>query len=752
MLGWYGRKTEVQQEFTKVIPENDPDYIEYHEFNKAFGHDGNVLLICFESDNPFRLDRINSLIEYTKLWKNINGVEHVINITTAQNLVRNDSGTKLINQPLIPQPLKNQAAADSIFEKLKQLPIYRNTLIDTSAKILMCLFHLSKTVMDSREKLRLTNEIETLAADYAQKTNSNVHYAGLPWLRSYIQGHLPKELVFFMVLAILLTAISLYLFYRSFYAVIFPIILLLSSAICTYGIIGLLGYKLNLLTALLPPIIVILGIPPSIYMLSDYHEEFVKCKNKIQALHYIIRKLGLVTFMINANTAFGFLTLYFTNVTMLQEFGIVAFLSTMLAYLLSIILIPGVFSLLPPPTENRLKHLDFTLFKKLVNWVDYQVSNHGNIVIVTSLLILVVSTFGIFNLKTVAYMVDDLPQTGQFMTDLRFIETHFNGAMPFEICIDTRKPNGVRKLSFLKKLDQLQEKLSKYPDLSRTLSLADGLKWGRQAMYNGSAVEYQLPNRDELPFLLSMIAGKKETTNENKIPALQTMVDTNYQKIRISAFVKDVGSLKMAALIKQLRADIDSIFPPANTAFNQTEKETPTYQTLITGTTKVFLKANDILIENLVWSLIAVFVLIGLQMLFLFKSFKIMIISMIPNLIPLAVTAGIMGWFGIPIKPSTALIYELAFGIAIDNSIHFLSVYRWQRLNYGLQVNDAISTTIRTTGTNILYTSLVLLSGFLIFVFSAFGSTQALGILTSVTLLIALFSNLLLMPVLLRIM
>ena len=733
---YYGRKAELLQEFFKIIPQDDVDYQQYEAFKKMFGEDATALIIGLESSNLFDYKTINGVQSVTNQLLKTKGIEQILNYTQLSILIKNDSTEKFELQPLLKKPLINQSEADSFQKQLKNLPFYQDLVLNKTYTVSLCAITFEKTALNSIRKQTLIPLIKHLFDSLATEHHFITHYGGIPYFRFYIQSQLPKELRLFIVMALILTALALYLFYRSFYAVVFPLMLLGICAICTYGIIGILGYKISLISALLPAIIVILGVPPCIYILSDYHEEYKKTQDKMEALKLVIKKLGLVTFMINANTAFGFLTLYFTDIIILKEFGLVAFYGTILAYFITLILIPGLFSLLPPPTEKRLKHLDAPYVTRFINWLDNLVVTQKTAIYSLSILLTILSIWGLTKLKANAYMVDDLPTDDAIVTDLRFLEAHFKGVMPFEIMIDFGKNNTLRKTSNLKKIDSLQHKLHLYPEISKTISIVDAMKWARQALYSGDSSDFQLPNKEELPFLAAYSKFNSKSNQEK--PLLTTLVDSAYQKARITGYVKDIGSLKMPALIAQLQQDIDSLFV--------NEKPKPT--SLLTGTTRIFMKANEILIENLLWSLLAIFILIGLQMFGLFLSWRIMIISLIVNFLSLLVTAGIMGFFNLPLKPSTALIYGMAFGIAVDNSIHYLSLYHWKR-KQGLAIPDAVSQTTRSTGMSIVYTSVVLFVGFMIFIPSSFGSTRALGILTSITLFIALFSNLLLLPTML---
>ncbi len=729
---YYARKAEILQQFHQVVPESDPEYQEFLFFRKIFGEDADVLVGALEGKNVQNKNFIKELETAYLEIKKIQGVKSFLLFSKAPKLVFNREKERFEFVPLFGSP------EDFNIKEFEKLPIYKKLLYNPEIHSYLLAVRFDDKTLNSKLKHKVVPEVLSKIETIAGKYDIKFHYAGLPYLRVYISSQLPKELNLFTLLALLLTALALYFFYRSIYAVIFPLILLGLSSLVTLGIIGFLGYKLTLLSGLLPSIIVILGIPPSIFMISDYHDEYTKYKNKYVALRRMIQKLGLVTFMINANTAFSFLTLYFTEVTQLQEFGIVAFLGTMATYFLTLILIPGIFSLLPPPTEKQLKHLEAPLINKYLSHVIRSVNNHRKLIYLITVVIVVISAWGLTRLKAVSYLTDDIPKEEKIYSDFKFVEQSVGGSLPFEIMFDTGKKGGAKKYKNLKKIEALQDSLLKYQNLSPSISYVNFLKWLRQAFYDNDPKEYSLPTKDELPLILSFVK-KKNFKGGNSEMGFDKLVDSTQRYIRISAFVKDIGSVEMPELIDSINKDIQTIF----------KKKKKKQKVIVTGTTKIFLKANEYLLDNLAWSLLAAFIIIGLQMYFLFNSFKIMVISMIPNLIPLLLVAGIMGFKGIPLKPSTALIYEMAFGIAIDNSIHYLAMYRYYRKKK-MKIAEAVNQSLRITGLGIIYTSIVLFLGFGIFVPSKFGSTQALGLLTSFTLGIALFSNLYLMPALIN--
>jgi predicted RND superfamily exporter protein len=747
VMGIAGMRVEVVQEFINVIPADDPDLQDFNAFREQFGLDGNAVIVGLRGP---RLLHPQTLRDLDSLGRALGRDTRIARILTPANLPRlvwDDSSRTLGLEPIWQDTLpQDPARAEAIFrEALLDQPFYRGTVYNDSLTLLLCAITIEDSTLSRKDKHPLIAHVAHSFDAFGARHQLSVHKTGLPMFRTFMSQGMQREMALFTLFALLFTAFSLYLFYRSFYAVVFPLLLLIVCTIVTFGIVGLLGYKISILMAMLPPIIVILGIPPSIYMLSEYHEEFVLTGDKHQAMRRMILKLGLVTLMINANTSLSFLTLYFTEVRTLQEFGLVAFLACTAAYFITIIMIPGIFSLLPPPDDRKLGHLQSPRIRQVVDAVLRAVQTRRLAIYGASALITIVAMVGVVRLYPVSYMSDDLPQNQPIYLDLKVLEAELGGAMPFEIVVDFGQPNALRRYDNLARLARLQDSLRQsVPELTRTVGLPDLLAWTRQAKLGGRPEAYQLPPSSELPGLLA--DGRSATQGGGGTIQLRSLVDSTWQRARLTGFVQDLGSLEMPKLLARAQAIADTVLNAPNP---QTQAAPPNrIQTLLTGTTKIFLKANEYLIENLVYSLAAAFLIIALQMYLLFGSLRIMTISLIPNIIPLVFTAGVMGWFQIPLKPSTALIYEMAFGIAIDNSIHYLASYRHSRRS-GLAIVPAVLTSLRSTGTAILYTSCVLFMGFVIFIPSMFGSIHAMGLLTAVTLFIATFSNLLLLPALL---
>jgi len=403
-------------------------------------------------------------------------------------------------------------------------------------------------------------------------------------------------------------------------------------------------------------------------------------------------------------------------------------------FFLCLLVIPIIYSFMPLPKEKHLEHLNKKYTQSFVNWLVKTVKEKKIAIFIITIISLVSSIIGIYLIRVSGSLIEDMPKKTEFYQDILFFENEFDGVMPLEIMIDTKRKKGVMKLSTLKKMDELQETISDIPELSKPTSVVNLVKYTKQAYYNSNPEYYELPTAQEQGFILSYA---KNTVKNSKENLLKSYVDSTGQYARITTFMRDIGTDKMEKVEDRLWEKINKVFPPDQ------------YKVTLTGKALVFQKGTTYLIDNLVSSLIFAIFLISLFMAYLFRSFKMIIISLIPNLLPLLITAGLMGYLGVPIKPSTILVFSIAFGISVDDTIHFLAKYRQELKANNWRIRKSVINALRETGVSMFYTSIVLFFGFSVFMISSFGGTVALGGLVSATLLFAMVSNLLLLPALL---
>jgi predicted RND superfamily exporter protein len=594
---------------------------------------------------------------------------------------------------------------------------------------------LNKEVIHKKKRSEIVDSIQAKVEVFEKAQYKNIHLSGLPFIRTAVVKTARQETLLFTLLAALVSSIILMIFFKSIRVLTVTMLQVMIGVVWSWGTMGMLGYDITSVTGIIPPLLIVIGIPNAIYMVTKYQQEFLKIGDKITALHKMMEKTGRAMFLINITTAVGFATLIITPGKMLMEFGVVATINCMLLFFLSLFLNPILFSYLPNPSKRQTRHLT----NKRSNWfIELQVrivQKYRPVIYIISIVLVILSVIGMFRIKPSGKVADDVPKHSETFKDLTFFENNFNGVMPFEIMIDTKKKNKVILSGNLwKKVDQLQDSIESLNMFSHPVSIIEVMKYGNQAYYKGVTKQYQVPNQFDKMKVLEYF---KRGLTDKKDLANQAYIDTAWRYIRIRAQMKDMGTYEMDAVVKRIEQQTKTIF------------EGEDVDVTITGASVVILKGTQYLLKNLLSSISVAILIIALMMASMFKKFKMVIISLIPNVLPLIFTAGAMGFFDIPLKASTIIIYGIAFGITVDSTIHFLAKYLQELKFYKGDIKTSTYASIRETALSMAYTSLVLFFGFSVFIASDFGGTKALGILLSFTLLMGFFCNLTLLPALL---
>lgn len=731
-MAYKAQQASLSYDYTSAVPENDEELKYFKNFQKLFGQDANLMVIGMKDKKILLIDKFIGFQRFTHQLKKIKGVSQVIALPQLQYLLKDTTHKKFTSQPVFKNEPRSQSELDSLLRFAGNLLFYERQIFQRDNGANIILLTLEKEYLDSYLRTQLIESIKQTGENFSKNTGIELHYGGIPFLRSVMSGEVARELKNLLLFSVIATGILLFLFFRSWTAVLFPLLIIGILIVWCVGLIVLFGYKINILTALMPPLLVVIGIPNCVYLLNRYHQEYRLLKNKREALGKIIRKIGIVSLMTNATTAAGFAVFIFMDVQTLKEFGVISSICIACTFVVSIILLPIIYSFLPAPRAKDLKHLDRKPLLSLLRLIEYTAFHQRTLVFILALVIAVFSLWGIFQMKALSYMTENIPYRSKPKQDLLFFEKNFRGVMPLEIVVDTKKKRGVLRLSSLMKIEKLEKSLDSISLIAKPLSVLSLIKASKQAFYNNLPEFYELPNNQEFPFILNYLSGGQDSSSKK---LLQTFVDSTGQKMRISLKVADVGSERLDSLVKKvIRPKLDQM-----TADQRMEAH-------ITGTTYIFIKGNVYLMNSLVSSIALAIVLIALIMAMLFASIRVIFISLCTNLLPLGLTAALMGYFGIPLKPSSAIIFSIAFGIAVDTSIHFLARYRQELRVHKHTVPVSVKISILETGAGMFYTSIILFFGFIVFVFSDFDGTIVLGGLTSTTLLMAMFSNLILLP------
>jgi len=728
-MGYKASQVRITFNGGKVLPVTDSAYLRYTEFKKIFGQDASTMVIGFKSDHIFDKNVFNGWYQVGSRIQKIKGIKAVISLANLFNLQKDTVNHRFLLKPLVQGPLPDQQAVDSVKNQLMQLPFYNGLILSEDNKATLMAITFDGQILNTPARVPIIDTIIKKSEEFAKANNIQVHYSGLPFIRTKSSDLMKNEFTMFLGLSLLITTVILLLVFRSRYPVIFPVIIVLLGVTWALGTLVLVHYEITILTGIIPALVVIIGVPNCIFILNKYYHEFGISNNKMIALHATIEKVGITMFIANVTTAIGFGVLCFTNSELLSQFGLVASVSIMVTFALSLILVPIIFSFLPDPKPKLTAIKDRKIMQAVLVKIDYLVHNHRKAIYTATIVTVVICFYGLLKINVNSYVVDDLPKKSNTLSDLKFFEANFKGVLPLEVSVDTKRTNGVVNEVTIHKLEKLENLISSYPEFSRSLSLIQALKFSTQAFYGGNSRYYRLPEGFESGFILSYAGKSGKNTN-----MLRNYIDSNKRFTRASFEMIDVGSNRMNKVIAKLQPRIDSIFNPKK------------YHVELTGSSMIFIKGANYMVKNLYESLaLAIFLIAGVMWV-LFRGVRMILISLLPNIIPLIITAGIMGFLGIPLKPSTILVFSIAMGISSDQTIYFITRYRQEFRNTKKSVSQIVSDTIRETGISMIYIAIVLFFGFGIFSFSTFGSVSALGILLSVTLLVAMASNLTLLP------
>jgi len=756
IMGYFASQVKISYEFNSAVPTDNPKYMEYQAFRKQFGEDGNLMVIGVQTKEFFTSAFFNDYAQLVRDIDSVPAVENVLSVPGAITLNKDTTTQKLKVSTIASIVPANDL--DSFQRAFLDLPFYKGFLYNPATDAYLMAVRIDKEVLNSKERAGVINSVVALGDAFGQKHHTEMHYSGLPLIRTQMAMKVQSEMRLFLIMSFVLTAVILIFFFRSFTAVLASMLVVAIGVIWSVGSIVLLGYKITLLTALIPPLVVVIGIPNCVYFLNKYHAEYYRNPNKMRSLLRMVDRMGIVTFFTNLTAAIGFGVFFFTRSVLLKEFGLVAGINILALFVISLVFIPAFFSLLPPPNVRHTKYLESGWINKLLSRIANWVFSHRKSIYTFTAIVSALSIWGVMRLRNDAHIVDDLPGSDKVSVDLKFFEKNFRGVMPLEIVIDTKKKNGVTSsLEILGDMDRFIDSMQKYPEIGKPLAITEGIKFANQAYFGGDPSSYTVPGSLlEASFIMPYLRAGKGDNNSMFNKLLHSFIDSTKQKARISVSMADVGSRRLPSLIDSIRNEVRGIFD--STRYNLTFTDLPASKAVegkknidvtFTGTSVTFLEGSKFIVNSLRDSLILAFLIIFGCMVILFRSWRILVISIIVNIVPLLITAGLMGWAGIRIKPSTVLVFSVALGITIDVTIRFLVNFKQELSRHDDSIADTVHRTIHDTGLSIIYTSLILIAGFGVFCLSQFDGTKALGYLTSITLFLAMVTNLTLLPALL---
>ena len=737
VMGYFATKVDLEYTMNRLVPADDPDVAVYEAFKKQYGEDGNKVIVALETPDLFELEFYNKLRLTCDTISAMPGVSSIVSPTHVYHLaleMGKDSSEMLKMHRLLDGAPKNQEELDSIGEVFQSLKFYEGLLYNPQTKVSLVAISIVDSIMNTPKRIELIKKAQKHLNYLESSIDREVHISGLPFVRFKNATTVKDEILLFTFVAFLVTAILIFILFRSFSTLLISLLFILFGVVVMLGLMGVFGYKINVLTGTLPPLLVVVGVQNTIYIINQYHEQYRRHKNQAKALMRIVSHTAVANFLINFTTAVGFGTFYFTNTVILEQFGTIAFITINIVFLLNIVGLPILLSYLPTPSVKQTKHLENKKISNFLDWVQRLVFNRKRRIFYWFSVLSILGTVFLVRLRPLAYMVDDIPHESKMYQDLEFIQNNFHGAMPYEIVVTSYDEGAVASVPMLSKGRKLQRALKDYPELSKPMSVVELISAANQAANDNDPRFYRIPSSMDFADLILKFPQQEGKSRNSGL--LKGLVDSTFTQMRISYQMKDLGSVRMDSLNKAITQIANDIFPSEE------------YSVKITGTTPVFLKGNQYLFSSLLKSTFWGLLIISLTMSFLFPSWRMVIIAIIPNFVPLLITAGTMGYLGVPLKPSTILIFSISFGITVDSTIHFVTTFRREIITHGKRVREALHETISEVGVSMIYSGVAVCSGFGIFMFSEFQGTQSLGWLTGLTILGGLATNLLLLPAL----
>lgn len=732
-MAWLARDVPLSYKPAQILPASDSAWQDYQKLKNTFGEDAGVLVLGARLPQFFERAFFIKFLRFCDTLEATPGVSRVMALPRAVIPMRNDSLRKFEVKPLMERvPADNQEMA-SLRQRFKAAVLYDGLLWKAEENLYLVLVQIDRTILNTAARIATVKELARRVEWFERETGTDWHLSGMPYIRTVNVMKARREINLFIVLAAGVTLLVLVILFRSPAEVVIPLINVGLGVIWSRGFMHLLGYEITLLTGLLPPLLIVIGVPNAVYFITKYHIESGRAPDKFVALNKVINRTGSAIFLTNLTTAIGFLSFTVTGSASLVEFGVLAALSVAFLFVLTLLFIPVAFSFLPKPAGRSTAHLEKRLSVATVRNLILISQYRRGWVYGLTILALALSVVGITRMHVEGTVTDDLPRHDPVIADLRFFERYMGGVMPLEILIETQQENGFWKSPKLwKKIEALQAYLRELGMTSRAYSLVDLIKFANQAFYNGDPSYYQLPNQFDRAFLIDYLKP-----GNSRDSLMRNFVDSTGRLARVSVQIEDLKAEDILSIKTRIEAHLNEEFP------------SDTYITAVTGGSVIFAKGTRYLIRNLVYSMALAVVVIALLMALLFRQIKMVFISLAPNVLPLFFTAGLMGVAGIPLKPSTMLVFGIAFGIAVDDTIHFLTKYRQEMALHSQNTRSAVVVALRETGLSMAYTSIILFFGFSVFIGSEFGGTKALGMLVSFTLLSAMFTNLFLLPAML---
>ena len=720
VLGTFLPKVKMDFSIEQLFSQNDPVINRFLNFREEFDGVDNRIFLLYESDDPFSYKNLELNKKMVYAFENIEGVSKVTSLT---NIELFTEGGEYLLSPVYENIPKSIDSLNIAKERILSSDLLKNYLISEDGKVAAILIEVSDSFNEHESRESIVKQIDELQLG----TDWTWHQTGLPIIRTrYVQYMIADNITFLIpVLSMLILLLSL--LFRSLVGLALPLIVVLLTIIWTLGFMTATGITINIISYIIPTLLMVVGISDSVHFLVKYYKTLHLLGDKREALTQSLQKIGTAIFLTSITTAIGFGALSMVNIEIVKEFGIFTAMGVFFAFIITVLFIPSTLMLLGKTPKTKLEAYSRGYRVKIVKKLITIVRGHPKKIIFTGITITIIGFFGALQINPHSKLLDDLRPGNTLLEDMRLAEDRMGSVLPVEIIItvdENENFEDIQDVAVISFTDELASYISKIPEIGKVVSVSDYLKAINQAMNDGDKSFYQVPLSREIISQYMLLYDSE----------FNSLINSDLTKLRIASQIKDIDSRRSAEIEKELNTYIASVIPEGITAE-------------VTGTAFLALRTNNYLVKNLLGSFLVALIIITFLMIVLFRSVKMAFISILPNIIPMMVMAAVLGFLQIPLRPATAMTFAVAFGIAVDDTLHYLIRYRMElSKQHYRQANDS---TMLGTGIAMMSTTAILSAGFLVLILSQFTPTVEFGMLSVITIVTALIGDLTFLPALL---
>jgi uncharacterized protein len=709
----------IRADFTvqELFAHDDPEIARLERFREIFGPDDDQLLVLVEADDVFAPSVLRYVRRLTGAAKELPHFRRVESLTTVSDMGNTEDGA-IDTRPLFGTIPDDPAQLAALKKRALGSPLLSGRVAAKDGTLAVVAANLRVGLQRAKDLERVCQRMERLLEATKPPAGVKARLFGVPYVRAEAVRLVKNDQRRFMPLGMLVTTLLLVVLYRSFYEVVVPMLSVSLSAAYTMALMALLDAPIDILSNVLPLLVMVYGVADAVHLLGRIHEQLRAGEARDLAIRTAVRHLGLACLLTSFTTAVGFASLTSASMSILRRFGIFAALGVMVAYVVTLVVAPLGVSLRRVKQGSYVAQLRW--LDRLLCAVAAVVTRRPRAVLIGGVL-LAVAALGLGSQVEINnYLLGIYREGNPTMQATRLAERKLEGVVRLQVSL-VGPAGSMKDPRVLRAMYQLQRWLERQPGVTSSISLVTFIREMHRVVVGQAAIP---DTRRGVAALLLMAEGEER---------INRFIDYPYGKARILVTMRDVGAKRFLPLADRTAARLDRLFSGLGV------------KARVTGTSLVAYRGINKLVTDLLTSLSVAFLIIAIVLALVFRSLRIGLLSMLPNALPLAVGLGYMTVAGIRLAPATVIIFSIALGIAVDDTIHFFSRYR-EEVQGGRSAGEAVRATLRTAGRAMVFTSLVLVSGFSVTVLSNFPGTANFGELGAVILLTALFTDLLVTP------